>query len=111
MRLVKTLGFLIWASLATPWIVGWSIVSVSTWESSTRDIGELYEQRKRKCAASYSEPVARERCRVIMELERTQGYSIAMFNRGLLIMAPPLIGLGVAAYLARRRRPANLRKR
>jgi hypothetical protein len=108
---VRSLAFMIWAGLSAIWIVAGSIFVLSTWENSTRAVRETYKQRERQCVARYAEADARERCLLIMDLERFQSRSIAMFNRGLLVLGPPLVGFVVVAYLQRRRRPAKTRKR
>ena len=66
------------------------------------DIHALYEKRERQCIARYPEKAARERCLLIMDLERFQSRSIAIFNRTALVLGPPLIGLGAMAFLRRK---------
>lgn len=111
MPLAKTLPFMIWVGLTSIWIVATLFFVLSTWTTSTRELHNIYEFRESQCAARYSAPVARERCLAIMDLERFQSRSIAMFNRGMLILGPPLIGFGMVAYLRLRKRPAPKRKR
>jgi hypothetical protein len=111
MPLTRPLAFLIWAGLSTIWILAGSIYVLSTWTSSTREVHDLYERRESQCISRYSDLQARARCLVIMDLERFQSRSIAMFNRGLLILGPPVIGFGVVSYLRRRRGQAKKRKR
>lgn len=101
---------MIWAGLSAIWIVAGSVFVLSTWDGSTQEVLSVYKQRERQCVARYAEPDARERCLQIMELERFQSRSIAMFNRGLLVLGPSLIGFGVLSYLQRRRRTAQKRK-
>ena len=111
MPLVRTLAFVIWAGLSTIWIVAGSIFVLSTWEDSTREVFDIYKHRERQCVARYAEPGARERCLLIMDLERFQSRSIAMFNRGMFILGPPLIGIATVMYIQRRRPPIKKRKR
>lgn len=111
MPLARTVAVMIWLGLSAIWIVVTAIFVVWTWESSTQELHDLYEKRERQCVSRYSAPDARERCLVIMELERYQSRSIAMFNRGLLVLGPPLLGLGIVVYSRRRKQTVQKRKR
>lgn len=91
--------------MAALWVAACLVVVIITWEQSMAEVRGLHEQRERECNARYSAPDARERCMLLMDLERFQARSVAMFNRWLLIAGPPLIGLGAVVYLHRRRRP------
>ena len=102
MPLVRSLAFMIWAGCSAVWIVAAAIFVLSTWESSTREIHEVFEERERRCVSRYSEPRARERCLAIMELERFQSRSIAMFNWTMLVLGPPLLGFGAVLFVRRR---------
>jgi hypothetical protein len=111
MPLTRSLAFMIWAGFSAVWIVAAAILVFSTWQSSTAEIHQIYEQRERGCVSRYAEPQARERCLIIMDLERFQSRSIAMFNRAMLILGPPLLGFGVVLNLRRRAlRPTTGRK-
>jgi hypothetical protein len=48
---------------------------------------------------------ARERCLVIMDLEKFQGQAIAIFNRFALAFTPPLIGVFILFYMIRKPTP------
>lgn len=111
MRLVKTFPFVIWAGLSALWAAVWLVVVLINWERSMAEVNAVYKQRENQCMARYSDAEARERCMLIMDLERFQTRSIAAFNRWLLIAGPPLIGLGVVVYLYRRRQRPIRRKR
>ena len=111
MPLVRSLAFMIWAGCSTIWIVLAAIFVATTWDSSTREIHEVFEERERRCQSRYAEPAARERCLAIMELERFQSRSIAIFNRTTLVLAPPLLGFGAVMFTRRRRPPVPKGKR
>ena len=111
MPLPQILPFIIWVGLSTLWIMVTSIFVLSAWTTSTREIHEIYERRANQCTARYTDPLARERCLTIMDLERFQSRSIVMFNRGMLILGPPLIGFSMVAYLHLRKRSTPKRKR
>jgi hypothetical protein len=111
MPLVRSLAFMIWAGCASLWIVAAAVFVFMTWESSTREIHQVFEQRERGCISRYADVQARERCLIIIDLERFQSRSIAIFNRSLMVLAPPLLGFGAVLFLHRRQsRPAR-RKR
>jgi hypothetical protein len=102
---------MVWAGLSVIWIAAALFFVLSTWESSTHAVHELYDQRERQCVSRYADPQARERCLIIMDLERFQSRSIAMFNRAMLVLGPPILGLGIPLYFHRRRRPAPRKRR
>lgn len=111
MPLVRSLAFMIWTGCSVAWIVSTAIFVYTTWESSTRGIHELFQERERRCISRYSDPRARERCLAIMELERFQSRSIAVFNRATLVLGPPLLGLGGVLFVRRRNSPTAKGKR
>lgn len=111
MPLVRSLAFMVWAGCSTVWIVAAALFVFTTWESSTREIHEVFDAREQRCLSRYSEPAARERCLAIMELERFQSRSIAMFNRTMLVLGPPLLGFGGVMIVRRRRAPSREGKR
>jgi len=107
MPLVRSLVFMIWIGFSVIWVVAAGLLVIMTWQSSTSEIHEVFVERERRCLSRYSEPQARERCLTIMELERFQSRSIAMFNRTILVMGPPLLGFGAVLFVRRRKSPTS----
>jgi hypothetical protein len=111
MTLFRSLAFMIWAGFSVVWVVATAILVLTTWQSSTGEIQEIFKERERQCLSRYSEPRARERCLAIMELERFQSRSIAMFNRTMLVLGPPMLGFGGVLFVRRRKSRAEEGKR
>lgn len=111
MSLFRSLAFMIWAGCTVVWVAATATLVLTTWRSSTSEIHEVFKERERQCLSRYSEPRARERCLAIMELERFQSRSIAIFNRSMLVLGPPMLGFGAVLFVRRRRSRAEKGKR
>lgn len=98
MRLIWLL-FLVVSGL---WIAGFGFLFVGRWSTDLAPVDRTYVLREQTCKARYREVDARERCLLIMDLERFQTRSIMIANRALACLGPPLIGFGVLVYLRRR---------
>ena len=88
----------------------WIVFLTLSWGSIMADIDRDYDKREQFCKTRYSDVAARDRCLIVMDLERFQSRSIAIFNRVLLVIGPPLVGFGVVYYLSRRTRRPIARK-
>ena len=111
MPLTRTISIAIYVSLSILWITGSFIVIATTWGQSQTDVNFLYEKRESQCKANYISMEARERCLVIMDLEKFQGQAIAIFNRFALAFTPPLIGVFILFYMIRKPTPKKKRGR
>jgi hypothetical protein len=109
--LTKTISIAIYISLSVFWITGSFIGIVTTWEQSQTNTKLLYKKRENQCKMGYISMDARERCLVIMNLERFQGQAIAIFNRSFLAFGPPLIGVFILFYMIRNSTPKKKRGR
>lgn len=85
------------------WAAALGALFVSRWSGDIAPVEQTYTLREQTCKARYREAEARDRCLLIMDLERFQARSIMVANRALACLAPPLIGFGVLVYLRRRR--------
>ena len=112
MPFVRSYLFLAWIVLALAWAVGAAAWTTITWSGAMAGITAEYQSRETFCRSRYGgDPPARDRCIVIMELERFQTRSVAVFNRALLGVGPPLAGFAAALWWHRRqqRKPAPTR--
>ena len=99
MQFTKSVIFLIWASVSLVWVLASSVGGVVTWGPSIQGIHAVYKQRENQCTARYPDPLARERCLQIMNLERFQAQSISILNRFLLVACPPIVSFGLVFFL------------
>ena len=111
MPLTRTISIAIYISLSIIWITGSFVGIAATWAQSQTSVKFLYKKRESQCKASYINMEARERCLVIMDLEKFQGQAIAIFNRFALAFGPPLIGVFILFYMIRKFAPKKKRGR
>lgn len=97
---------LIWPAFATAsilWIGAFSWLFIARWPEDLAPVDRTYILREQTCKATYRETAARDRCLLIMDLERFQTRSIMIANRVITCTSLPLIGFGILVYLGRRR--------
>ncbi|WP_420405362.1 hypothetical protein [Nisaea sp.] len=93
----------VFATVSLLWIGAFAWLFLVRWSEDIAPVDRTYLLREQACIASYRDPEARDRCLLIMELERFQTRSIMVANRVLAGASLPLIGFGVLVYLGRRR--------
>lgn len=93
----------IWLAVSLAWAAALGAWFWTAWPGHVAPVEAKFVGRETFCGARYADPAQRDRCIIIMDLERFQARSIMMFNRGLALFGPPLIALGVIVYLHRPR--------
>jgi hypothetical protein len=101
----RRIALVAWLVVSILWVGALGVWFWSAWPNHVAPVEAQFVGREGFCGARYDDPAARERCVIIMDLERFQARSIMMFNRGLALLGPPLIGLGLIHYLRRPRMP------
>jgi len=94
---------------AVVWAAAAGTVAVQQWPATGSAIAHDRDSGVRGCASRYSEPDARGRCEILFETQHVMERNIALFTR-LLIVAGPLVGVGVWIVLGRRRPAGGRRK-
>ncbi|MBO6561270.1 MAG: hypothetical protein JJ959_12070 [Nisaea sp.] len=85
------------------WIGAFAWLFLDRWSEDLAPVERTYMLQEQTCKAAYRETEARDRCILIMELDRFQSRSIMIANRVLACASLPLIGFGILVYLGRRR--------
>ncbi len=91
----------IWLLLSLLWIGGTTPLAISGWGSVTSAADQHHSGRVAFCRGRYGDAAARQRCIDVMDLERFQDLAKAVFNRVLLVLGPPGLGLGVLVWFRR----------
>lgn len=87
---------------AAVWAAAAGVYAVRHWPATAAAVAHERDSGKRGCAGRYPESDARGRCEVLFETQYVMERNIALFTR-LLIVAGPLVGIGVLALQLRRR--------
>lgn len=90
-------------AISVLWIGVFCWFFLDRWTENIAPVDRTYLLREQSCKATYRDTDARDRCLLIMELERFQTRSIMIANRALVCASLPLIGFGILVYLGRRR--------
>ncbi|WPZ32250.1 hypothetical protein T8K17_13465 [Thalassobaculum sp. OXR-137] len=100
-RTVVVLGFAVLLSAALLWAGGVALVSWRDWPDTRQAVERSRDAGKADCAATYSDPEAKERCTALHDVKFVADLNIARATRGL-IGGGPLIVLLLAALAVRR---------
>lgn len=84
------------------WTVAAGVFAVRHWPAAAVEIVRDRDVGMRGCGGRYPEPEARDRCKILFETQYVMERNIALFTRALIV-AGPLVGIGLWVALGRRR--------
>ena len=105
-RTVVVLAFSVLLSVALLWAGAVALVSWRDWPETRRDVERTRDIGKADCAATYSDPEAKDRCTGLHDVKFVADLNIARATR-VLIGGGPLIVLLLAALGLRRSTRSN----